>query len=386
MERINVGVIGSGYWGPNLIRNLVELASSNLMAVADLREDRLAHIKTRYPGVKVTTDYRDMFSMPLDAIVVATPPATHFRIAYDCMQNDRHVLVEKPLTLSSLEAEELIGLAEMRGLTMMVGHTFEYNAAVRALKDLVRSGELGEIHYVDGVRVNLGLFQRDLDVIWDLAPHDISILLYVLGLDPITVSAQGADCIFEGKHDVAYLNVRFPGGILAHLRLSWLDPCKVRRITVVGSQKMLVYDDVDMLETIKIYDKRIEAPRYTETFGDFQCEYRSGDVVVPKIEFTEPLRAECQHFLESVINGTTPQSSGLVGLKVVRTLEAAERSLRNGGMAESVLWSPAVAPCAELGGEERLGPGLDGPVLPVEEWPDEEPKTKEELNRERIAA
>jgi predicted dehydrogenase len=296
------------------------------------------------------------------------------------------VLVEKPLTLSSLEAVELIGLAELRGLTMMVGHTFEYNAAVRTLKDLIRTGELGEVHYIDGIRVNLGLFQRDLNVIWDLAPHDISILLYVLGLDPLTVSAQGTDCIFEGKHDVAYLTVRFPGGIMAHLRLSWLDPCKVRRITVVGSQKMLVYDDVDMLETIKIYDKRIEAPRYTETFGDFQCEYRSGDVVIPKIEFQEPLRAECLHFAECVMNGETPQSSGEVGLKVVRTLEAAERSLRNGGMPESVLWSPAVAPCSELGKEEKRVPGLDGPGLPVEEWPDVDLPTKEEMSHERVAA
>ncbi len=336
MDSINVGIIGCGYWGPNLIRNFIELPTSNVVAVADLSEERLAHIKSRYPQVEITKNYRDFFAMPLDAAVVATPPATHFRIARDCLQHNLHLLAEKPLTLSSQDAEELIEIAETRGLTLMVGHTFEYNSAVRALKEIIERGELGQIYYIDAVRASLGLFQRDLNVLWDLAPHDISILLYILGRDPIMVSAQGAAYIFKGKHDIAHVNLRFPDDILAHIHVSWLDPCKVRRITVVGSQKMVVYDDVETLEKIKIYDKGVEAPHYTDTFGEFQCSYRHGDVVIPNIHFLEPLRLECQHFLECIANHTEPQSSGRIGLKVVKVLEVAERSLQNGGGQEMI--------------------------------------------------
>ena len=338
MAPIRVGVIGCGYWGPNLIRNFVELPSANLVGVADLREDRLAYIRSRYPGVTTTDDYRDLFAMSLEAVVVATPPATHFQIARVCLEHDLHALVEKPLTLSSEEALALIDLAQERGLTLMVGHTFEYNAAVRALKELIDSGELGTIQYVDAVRVNLGLFQRDLNVVWDLAPHDISILLYLLESDPVLISAQGADCIFKGKHDIVYLNLEFANKVLAHVHISWLDPCKVRKITVVGSQKMVVYDDVENLEKIRIYDKGVEAPPYTDTYGDFQCSYRYGDVVIPNIRFVEPLRVECQHFIKCITDGSRPQSCGRTGLKVVRVLEAAERSLYYGGLPEAISW------------------------------------------------
>ena len=338
MDQIRVGIVGAGYWGPNLIRNFFELPGTALVAVADLREERLAYVQCRYPGVETTQDYWDFFSMPLDAVVVATPPATHFPIARACLERNLHVLVEKPLTLSCEDALTLIKIAEERGLTLMVGHTFEYNTAVRALKDLIDSGELGTIQYVDAVRVNLGLFQQDLDVVWDLAPHDISILLYLLEAEPVLVSAQGADCIFQGKHDIAYLNLEFANKVLAHVRISWLDPCKVRRITVVGSKKMVVYDDVENLEKIRIYDKGVEAPPYTDTYGDFQCSYRYGDVVIPNIRFVEPLRAECQHFTKCIADGSRPQSCGWTGLKVVRVLEAAERSLYYGGLPEAISW------------------------------------------------
>lgn len=331
MSRIKVGVIGSGYWGPNLIRNFAEIGTSDLVAVADLSLDRLGNIKRRYPQTIVTQDYRDFFSMGLDAVVVATPPATHFPIARECLLNDLHVLVEKPLTLSGDHAETLVDLAKERGLTLMTGHTFEYNSAVRALKQIMDSGELGEIYYIDAVRVNLGLFQRGLNVLWDLAPHDISILLYLLGEDEVSVSAQGTACVFKDIHDIAYVNMEFASGVLAHIHVSWLDPCKIRRITVVGSKKMVVYDDVESLEKIKIYDKGVEAPPYTDTFSDFQCSYRYGDVLIPNIPFVEPLRTECQHFLESIANHTTPQSDGVAGLKVVKVLEAAEWSLHNEG-------------------------------------------------------
>jgi predicted dehydrogenase len=336
MSGLQVGVVGCGYWGPNLVRNFVELSMSNVVAASDLREERLAHIKTCYPQITVTKDYSDFFAMQLDAAVIATPPATHFRIARDCLQHDLHVLVEKPLTLSSRDAEELIEIAETRDLTLMVGHTFEYNSAVRALKQIIETGELGQIHYVDAVRASLGLFQRDLNVLWDLAPHDLSILLYILGGDPISISAQGAACIFTDVHDIVYLHLEFPGGILAHVHVSWLDPCKVRRITVVGSRKMVVYDDIATLEKIRIYDKGVEVPPYTNTFGDFQCSYRYGDVVIPHIRFVEPLRRECQHFLECIENHEEPQSCGRVGFKVVRLLEVAERSLHNDGVQETV--------------------------------------------------
>jgi len=336
MDRIKVGVIGCGYWGPNLIRNFVELPGSEVVTVVDLREDRLAHIKSRYPKVTITKDYRDLFNMPLDAVTVATPPSTHFRIARDCLKHGRHVLVEKPLSLDSRHAEELIETAQARGLTLMVGHTFEYNPAVRALKRIIESGDLGQVYYLDAVRVNLGLFQPDLDVLWDLAPHDLSILRYILGRDPISVRAQGAANIFRGKHDVVYLTLQFPDDILAHVHVSWLDPRKVRRITVVGSHKMVVYDDVEPLEKIRVYDKGVEAPPYTDTFGDFQCSYRYGDVVIPNIRFVEPLRLECQHFVECIANRTKPQSCGRVGMEVVKVLEAAERSLQNGGVQETI--------------------------------------------------
>jgi predicted dehydrogenase len=338
MQTIEVGVIGCGYWGPNLIRNLVEMPEAKLVAVTDLRSDRLAHISARYPGVRVTDDYWDLFSMSLDAVVVATPPSTHFRIARDCLEHGLNLLVEKPLTLNSRDAVELIQIAESRNLILMVGHTFEYNAAVRALKELIDSGELGQIHYIDAVRVSLGLFQPQLNVIWDLAPHDISILLYLLDSDPVLINAQGADCIFKGKPDIAYLNLDFADLTLAHVRISWLDPCKVRRITVVGSKKMVVYDDVENLEKIKIYDKGVEALPYTDTFADFQCSYRYGNVVIPNIPFVEPLRVECQHFVKCIVNGTKPQSCGRTGLKVVHVLEAAERSLYYGGLPMAITW------------------------------------------------
>jgi predicted dehydrogenase len=336
MSPIKVGVIGSGYWGPNMIRNFAEMPTAELVAVADLNEERLNHVNSRYPGVVTTKDYHDFFAMDLDAVVVATPPATHYPIARECLLNGLHTLVEKPLTLESRHAEELIEIAEERGLTLMVGHTFEYNAAVHMLKDLIDSGELGEIYYIDAVRVNLGLFNRSLNVVWDLAPHDLSILLYLLGHSSATVSANGNACVFEGVHDIAYLNLQFPQGVMAHIHVSWLDPNKSRRITVVGSKKMVVYDDVESLEKIRIYDKGVEVLPYTDTYGDFQCSYRYGDVVIPNIKFAEPLRQECTHFIDSIINQTEPRSSGRVGLNVVRLLEAAENSLHNNGRQETV--------------------------------------------------
>jgi predicted dehydrogenase len=340
VDIVKVGMIGYGYWGPNLTRNFYELPSANLVAVADLNEERLKQAASKYPQIIVKHDYRELFDLGLDAVVVATPPATHYRIAKDCLEHNLHVLVEKPITLKSDDAQKLIELADSKKLTLMVGHTFEYNSAVHALKKYMDSGELGEIYYLDAARLNLGLFQRDSNVIWDLAPHDISILLYLLGEKPISVSAQGTPCVFEGIHDVAYLNLIFPGNIPAYIHVSWLDPCKVRRITVVGSKKMAVYNDIENEQKIKIYDKGVDAPpAYTNGgFDEFQCSYHTGDITIPNIRFAEPLRQECQHFLDCIVNQTKPLSSGYEGLEVVKILETAQRSMSNGQTHEVITW------------------------------------------------
>ena len=339
MIPIKVGAIGYGYWGPNLVRNFVENPLSEVIMVADLKKERLAKIQGSYPQVMVTKDYKDLFNQNLDAVIIATPPTSHYQLAKECLEHGLHVLVEKPITLNSRHAKKLIEISEKKGLVLMVGHTFEYNAAVHTLKTLVDSGELGQIYYVDAARLNLGLFQRDLNVLWDLAPHDISIMLYILGKDPISVSAHGMPFVNEGIQDVVYVNMVFPNNILAHIHVSWLDPCKVRRVTVVGSKKMVVYNDIESLEKIRIYDKGVEKPPYTDSFGDFQLSYRYGDVVIPNIRLAEPLQKECQHFLDCIINHTNPQSSGQAGLKVVKIIEAAQRSLsQNGRHQEEIQW------------------------------------------------
>ena len=335
---IRVGVIGCGYWGPNLVRNFVEIPTSTVVAVADLNQKRLNHIQGCYPQIAVTKDYRDLFRLGLDATVIATPPATHFRLARDALLHGLHVLVEKPLTLAGRDAQELIDLAKEHDCILMVGHTFVYNPAVRALKQIINSGEIGDIYYVDAVRASLGLFQPDLNVLWDLAPHDISILLYILGREPIGISARGITCVQDGIEDVAYMTLVFPNNVLAHVHLSWLDPCKVRRITIVGSRKMVVYDDVESLEKVKIYDKGVERPPYTDTFGDFQFAYRYGDITIPNIRFTEPLRLECDHFLKCILTHKRPQTDGYDGLRVVKIIEAAQESLRNSGSQEQIIY------------------------------------------------
>jgi predicted dehydrogenase len=334
MEETRIGAIGCGYWGPNLIRNFVESAATSVQGVADLDVERLAHIRRRYPQIGcVTEDYRDLFDLGLDGVVISTPPETHFTIAKECLENGLNVLIEKPLVTRSEDALELIALAERQDRILMVGHTFEYNPAVHALKELIQSGELGEVLYIDAVRAGLGLFHPRLNVIWDLAPHDISIMSYLFESPPISVAARGLACLNGTVEDVAYLSLMYPGGVLCHVRLSWLDPSKTRRITVIGSRKMAVYDDVESLEKLRIYDKRVDSVRRTDTFGEFQFAYHYGSVVIPHIRFEEPLRLECQHFAECIQLGREPRTGGHNGFRVVRTIEAAQRSLRSGGIA-----------------------------------------------------
>ena len=274
--------------------------------------------------------------MDLDAVVVSTPPSSHFQIAMECLENGLNVLVEKPLSLNSQDAEALIEKANAKKSTLMVGHTFEYNSGIRKLRDYINAGELGDIYYLDTARLNLGLYQRDTNVLWDLAVHDISILLYLLEENPSFVSAQGMTSISQDMCDVAYLNVVFSHGVIAHVHVSWLDPCKVRRVTVVGSKKMAVFNDLWPEGKIKLYDKGVDVPTYTDGFGEFQYNYRSGDITMPSFRFLEPLREECQHFIDSINNKTEPLSSGKKGLAVIKVLEAAERSIKNHGLREKV--------------------------------------------------
>ena len=338
MDVTQIGVIGCGYWGPNLLRNFMEIPSSNVKMVADIKQDRLDFVHKSYPGVQTTADYHDLFSQGLDAVVIATPPETHFAIAKECFENGLHVLVEKPMTRTSREAEELMQIAKKHQKILMVGHTFEYNSAVHALKTMIKRGDIGDVYYIDTARLNLGLFRPELNVMWDLAPHDVSILMYILDMVPISVSAYGIKCIFQNLYDVVYMNLLFPNGLVAHIHTSWIDPCKVRRVTVVGSKKMVVYNDIEANEKIRIYDKGVDVHPYPNTYADFQCSYRYGDLIIPNIRLAEPLRQECNHFLECIRDGNDPWTSGEDGLRVIKILEAAERSLVNGAHQETIVW------------------------------------------------
>lgn len=334
---IRIAVIGAGYWGPNLVRNFSHLAGSEVRLVCDLDQGRLDHVKALYPSVEVTRDVDDAIgSSDVDAVCIATPVATHYTMAKDALAAGKHVLVEKPLTSSLEEARELVQLAKKQDRVLLVDHTFQYSPAVEKVKEIVRGGDLGDVYYVSMSRLNLGLFQKDINVVWDLAPHDVSILNYVLETLPDTVSAQGNSNILPGIEDVAMVTLNYPENVIAYLHVSWLDPSKIRRSTFVGSKKMLVYDDVEPLEKIKIYDKGVDGPRHYDTFGEFQFSYRYGDIYTPYLDSTEPLQVECRHFLECIRGEAAPKSGGQDGLNVVRVLEAAQRSLRNGGSREKL--------------------------------------------------
>ncbi len=350
MGRTRIGVIGCGYWGPNLVRTFLEIPEADVVAVADRDPARLEYVRVRHPHIgHFVTGHRALFNLDLDAVVVSTPPETHYSIVRECLESGLDVLVEKPLATRSSEALELVELAEAKDLVMMTGHIGAYNAAVRALKEMIDSGELGEIRYVDAVRAGLGLFHPSLNVLWDLGPHDVAILLYLFGEPPTSVSTRGIACVQKSVEDVAYTTMMFERGFMAHIRLSWLDPYKSRRISVVGSRKMVVYDDLEAHEKLKIYDKRVNAIRETDTFGEFQFAYHYGSVVSPYVRFEEPLRVECLHFIACVTERTQPLTNGRNGHQVVQVIEAAQRSLRNGGAQMSVGAAlPALSELPEL--------------------------------------
>ena len=329
---LTAAVIGCGYWGPNLIRNFVQFPGVRMKTAVDLNKERLRHIAQLYPSVSTTSDSDAVFQdAEVDMVLIATPVTTHHPLARKALMAGKHVLVEKPMAASTEEGRDLVQLAHDRNLVLMAGHTFLYTAAVNKIKELISSGELGHIYYISTTRVNLGLFQEDINVVWDLAPHDISILNYILGAEPETVSATGQAYIQSGIEDVAFLNLTYPGDIVAHMHVSWLNPDKIRRITVVGSKKMLVYDDVSTTEKIRVYDKGVTVQPHYDTFGEFQLSYRFGDIYTPRLDDNEPLKNECQHFVHCIQKGERSRSDGHTGLAVVHVIEQACDSIRRNG-------------------------------------------------------
>lgn len=342
---VKVGVVGCGYWGPNLIRNFSNLKSSKVVWCSDVKEDRLNHMKQLYPAIRATADFREILKDPeIDAVVVATPVAQHYPVAKEALEAGKHVFIEKPLAQSVEEGRALVDLAARLRRTLMVGHTFVFTAAVNKIKDLVWSGELGEIYYIASSRVNLGIFQEDINVVWDLAPHDISIMNYVLNSRPVSVSAVGRSYIRPGIEDVAFLTFKYPQAALANIHVSWLNPNKIRSTTVVGSKKMLVYDDISSLEKIRIYDKGVTMTPHYDTFGEFHLSYRYGDIMIPRLDDAEPLKTECQHFVDVIEKGAPARSGGDHGLEVLLALETAGLSMREMGREIGIEYPPQAGP------------------------------------------
>jgi predicted dehydrogenase len=329
---MNLAVIGCGYWGPNLIRNFIGLPDCRVKWVCDVDPKRLSHMKQLYPAVSTVESLEPILEdKETEVVVIATPVHLHYDLASRSLQAGKHTFIEKPMARTSEQCYELIRLAEAKKLTLMVGHTFIYSAPVRRIKEIIKSGDIGEIQYISSRRLNLGLFQKDINVAWDLAPHDISIILYLLGSPPVSVNCQGKAHIHAGIEDVTNISLNFDNGGFATIQSSWLDPNKVREMVIVGSKRMILYDDNEPLEKIKIYDKRVETPPHYDTFAEFQYSYHYGDMYAPYIQQTEPLKGECQHFLECIRTGAKPESSGVDGLRVIQILESASRSLKNGG-------------------------------------------------------
>jgi predicted dehydrogenase len=329
---IGIGVIGYGYWGPNLVRNFHETPGASVVGVSDLRPERLAHVGARYPGVRVTTDYHDLLADPaIDAVAIATPVASHYPLALEALQASKHVLVEKPLAATSEQAMHLIEEAAGRQRVLMVDHTYVYAPAVRKIRELVDSHALGEIYYYDSTRVNLGLFQKDVNVLWDLAVHDLAIMDFVLPERPIAVSATGIGHITGKPENLANITLFFASHQIAHVHVNWLAPVKLRQILIGGSKRMIVYDDVEPSEKVKVYDKGVDVSHRQEDLYELLVNYRSGDMWAPHLDTGEALRAEAAHLLECIAHGSPPLTDGYAGLRVVQILEAAGKSLQARG-------------------------------------------------------
>lgn len=333
---VGVGVIGAGRWGRNHVRVMAQVPEAKLRWVCDADPGTRETVGQAHRDVLLTGEVTDILNDPrVEAVVISASAASHFALATQALEADKHVLVEKPLALCTADAEALVALAEARGRCCMVGHLLLYHQAVLDLQRLVQAGELGDIYYVYSQRVNLGVIRRDENALWSFAPHDLSVLLFLLAARPVSVSARGAGYIRPAVHDVVFVNVAFDNGTMGHLQVSWLDPHKVRKTTIVGSKKMAVFDDVESVEKLRIYDKGVDAPDY-ESYGD-ALTLRFGDIVIPQVKMSEPLRTECQHFLHCVRTGETPRSDGRSGLEVVRLLEAAQQSLDRDGEPVSLV-------------------------------------------------
>ncbi len=329
---VRIGVVGYGYWGPNLVRNFAEVPSGELAAVADTDPAKLASVRQRFPAIRTTTDFRELVQDPaIDAVAVATPVESHFEIGMAALAAGKHLWLEKPMTETSEQAERLVEEAERRRLVLLVDYTFVYTGAVRKIAELVRSGELGQIFYYDSTRVNLGLFQRDVNVIADLAVHDFSILDYLLGEHPAGVSAHGTNHFPGSQENLAYISLFYDSGVIAHANVSWLAPVKVRQILIGGSRRMITYDDLQPSEKVKVYDKGVELTDDPERIYQMRVGYRTGDMWAPRLEQAEALHLATQHFVECIERGARPDTDGQMGIRVVELMEAATSSMRRKG-------------------------------------------------------
>jgi predicted dehydrogenase len=332
MKTIKVGVIGSGYWGPNLIRNFHEIPEADLKMVCDLREDRLETVRKRYPGLRTSPDYKDMLNSDVEAVVVATPISTHYAIVKDCLLAGKHVLCEKPLCETSQTATELTQIAQEKKLILMVGNVFLFNPGIVKLKEIVESGELGKIDYLSSIRTNLGPIRSDVNAAYDLATHDITIFNWLMNSEPEVISAMGGSFLQPGIEDVVFISMKYPGNVIANIHASWLNPKKVRQITAIGTQKMVTWDDLEMNMPIAIYDKGVNTTQEQGDYGEFlRIAMWEGDVRLPKIKADEPLKAEGRYFLESINKGRIERSDGVFSVGVVKVLEAVSSSLKLGG-------------------------------------------------------
>jgi predicted dehydrogenase len=329
---VGVAVVGYGYWGPNLVRNFANTGGAQVIAVSDLDTEKLSLAKRRHPGIVATTEFRDLLTdNRIDALVIATPVNTHFELAMAALKAGKHVFVEKPLAQTSDQVRRLIDEANRRNLILMVDHTFLYTPAVQKIRQLIVDGSLGDIYYYNGIRASLGLFQSDVSVIWDLAVHDLSIIQYILEEQPVAVSATGASHVIGTPENMAQITLFFRSSCVAHVSVNWLSPVKVRQTFIGGSRKMIVYDDVEATEKIKVYDKGITLNGTPEKAHELRIGYRAGDMWAPHLPAKEALETEAAHFVDCVCNGTSPISSGLTGLRVIEILEAASRSIAERG-------------------------------------------------------
>ena len=334
---IGVGIIGYGYWGPNLFRNFALSSGSRVVAVSDLDEERLAQAQQLYNGIHTTTDYQKLITdKSVDAVVIATPVSTHFDLASKALQEGKHVLVTKPLASNSQQAEQLIEQSTRLNRVLMIDHTFIYTGAVNKIRELVQEGKLGDIYYYDSVRINLGLFQHDVNVIWDLAVHDLSIMDYILSPKPQAVSATGMSHVKNQPENIAFLTLFFENSLIAHIHVNWLAPVKLRRTLISGSKNMVVYDDLELSEKVKVYDKGVDVAADRKSIYEMLVGYRSGDMTAPQLDRTEALRTEVSHFIHCIETGDTPLSDGESGLRIVRVMEAATRSMQNQGALEKL--------------------------------------------------